>query len=76
MFTNCKQVIKALRKYIKDYSKKQEYHLRKNLYVALKSKLPDAIENSARLEQYNSENSIINGIRSSVYKIIKKILPG
>jgi hypothetical protein len=75
MFINCKQVIEVLRKYIKDYSKRQEYHLRKNLYVELKSKLQDAIKNSARLERYNSENSITNGIRSDVYKIIEKILP-
>jgi hypothetical protein len=76
MFTNCKQVIEALRKYIKDYSKRQEYHLRKNLYVELKSKLSDAIENSVKLERYNSENSITKGIRSNVYKIIEKMLPG
>jgi hypothetical protein len=75
MFTNCKQVIEALKKYIKDYSKRQEYHLRKNLYVELKSKLPDAIENSVKLERYNFENSIKKGIRSNVYKILEKILP-
>ena len=76
MFTNCKQVIQSLKKYIKDYSKRQEYHLKKNLYVELKSKLSDAIKNSVKLEQYNSENSITRGIRSNVYKIIEKILPG
>lgn len=76
MFTNCKQVIEALKKYIKDYSKKQGYHIRKNLYVELKSKLPDAIENSVRVARYNSENKIINGTRSDVYKVVEKILPG
>lgn len=75
MFADCKQVIEGLRKYIKDYSKRQVYHLRKNLYVELKSRLQDAIKNSVRLERYNSENSITKGIRSNVYKIIEKIIP-
>jgi hypothetical protein len=75
-FENCKQVIQLLKKYIKDYSKNQEYHSRKNLYAELRPKLLNAINNSVRLEKYNSENVIITGSQSDMYKIIKKVLPG
>jgi hypothetical protein len=49
---------------------------KKDEYDQVKSKLPDAIENSVRAARYNSENKIINGTRSDVYKIVEKILPG
>lgn len=75
-FTDCKQVIQGLKKHIKDYSKRQEYHFRKNLYVELRPKLLDAMKNSLRLEKYNLENSIIDGTRSDIYKVVEKILPG
>lgn len=73
-FDKCRTVIQSLRKHIDDYSKNQEYHMRKNLYGELRPKLFDAMNNSIKLERYNSENSILNGSRSDVYKIIEKVI--
>jgi hypothetical protein len=49
--------------------------MRKNLYKELKPKLFDAMKNSVKLERYNYENSILNGSRSDLYKIIEKVIP-
>lgn len=65
-------VLNDLYKHIDDYCKDQQYLKSKNMYSLLKDKLPDAIVNCLKLENYNKQNSVFE-TKGDVYKNIQAI---
>lgn len=54
----CREVIKPLKKYLPDYEKTQAYYTRQNhdIYLKLREKLPTAILNAKKLNEFNLEH--------------------
>ncbi len=59
LFTNCIEVEKQLKKYLKNYEKTQKYYTKqdKDIYLVLKPKLRDALKNAKKLGQFNIKDS-------------------
>ena len=57
-FNDCLDAEQKLKKYLKDYSKSQEYFTKegKDIYLRLREFLPKALENSNRLRGFDQEN--------------------
>ncbi|MBN2736053.1 MAG: RloB domain-containing protein [Spirochaetales bacterium] len=70
-YDNCAMLIKDLCKNIDDYCKEQQYLKKKNLYLHLKNKIPQAIENCIELGNRNKLNNA--STKCDVYKLIQAI---
>ena len=72
LFNTCEEVSTRILPYIKDYSKRQDYLKRKNIYKSLKLHLGNAIQHATFLELKRSDHSDKHP-RAEVFKIFKAL---
>jgi hypothetical protein len=71
-YSNCKELMKNLKKEIPDYEKSKKYYSFKNLPKLLKNEFENAIQNSIELEEHNKTHQTKSSI-CDIYKIIRNI---
>lgn len=70
LFNTCEEVSTRILPYIKDYSKRQDYLKRKNIYKSLRLHLNKAIQHAKSLELNRSDHSDKQP-RAEIFKIFK-----
>lgn len=74
-FRNYEELIKSLKKYLKDYEKTEKYYKnpRENIYQKLKPNLQNAIINAEKLGEFSFDN-YPKGI-TEMYEIFNELNP-
>jgi hypothetical protein len=73
-FRDCSEIIKYLKKYLKNYDKSEKYYKnrRQDIYAKLKPYQEKAIKNAKKLGSFDFEN--IESVKAEIYKIFNILM--